>query len=890
MTLPAGTKLGPYEILSPLGAGGMGEVYRAMDPRLSREVALKVLPENLGSDPDRIRRFEQEARAAGKLNHPNVTAVYDVGNDAERGVLYIVSELLEGETLRARMAGGALPVRKALDYARQIAAGLAAAHGKGILHRDLKPENIFVTNEGRVKILDLGLAKLTQNDASPDATSLPTATAGTEPGVVLGTLAYMSPEQVRGRATDARSDIFSFGAVLYEMLSGRRAFHRDSAADTISAILKEEPPELSATNQSVSPGLDRVVRHCLEKNPEERFHSAHDLAFDLESLSGASSPAAAAPIVATQRAGWRGARPLLAAIGLLAAGGMLGGLLWPRGRVAAPTAPPRLSFVTHSGDDWHPTASPDGKLIAFTSHRGGRDQIWLKELAGGNEIALTSGDDRHPVFTADGSAILFQRSEGSSATLFRVPAVGGEPRRLVPNIRDAALSPDGTRLAFLRMESGETRREWTLWLSAPDGGGAAEIGRFLDPVMHPCWSPDGKRLAAVRQDTSTLRVPARMVIFEGEKWVPRELSPVREPGIVTSLQWDPSGDSLLYAQSEILSAAMLTGVGHLRRRQIGSERVDTLISSPTPIGFSAFAIVGDGRIVLDAEMSRQNLKERHLGSAERTVRFLTRGVGTDRQPAYSPDGNTIVFSSNREGNFDIWQVSRATGALRRVTEDAGEDWDPAFTPDGRKLLWSSNRGGHFEIWTAEVDGSGARQVSSDGVDAQNPAGTPDGSWIVYSTNNPDKRGVWKVRPDGRDAVRIVSGSTQHPEISPDGKHVLYFLDAQGGWNLQVATLAEGTRVFEIPLVRMTRARWAPEGSRILFLDFVPESGVHVYSQDFVPGRDTAASRRRVTPDDPAEIETFGLSPDGTHVALAAIEYNTAIMLAQGIPGVRAARR
>jgi dipeptidyl aminopeptidase/acylaminoacyl peptidase len=380
-----------------------------------------------------------------------------------------------------------------------------------------------------------------------------------------------------------------------------------------------------------------------------------------------------------------------------------------------------------------------------------------------------------------------------------------------------------------------------------------------------------------------------MVIFEGEKWVPRELSPVREPGIVTSLQWDPSGDSLLYAQSEILSAAMLTGVGHLRRRQIGSERVDTLISSPTPIGFSAFAIVGDGRIVLDAEMSRQNLKERHLGSAERPVRFLTRGVGTDRQPAYSPDGNTIVFSSNREGNFDIWQVSRATGALRRVTEDAGEDWDPAFTPDGRKLLWSSNRGGHFEIWTAEVDGSGARQVSSDGVDAQNPAATPDGSWIVYSTNNPEKRGVWKIRADGRDAVRIASGSTQHPEVSPDGRHALYFVDQPGGWSLEVVALAEGTKVFEIPGLRMTRARWAPDGRRILFLNLTPGAEVHLDAQDFVPGRDTTASRRRLTSDDTAEIETFGLSPDGTRVTLSAIEFRTSIMLAEGVPGIRARR-
>ncbi len=284
LSLAAGTKLGPYEVLGLLGAGGMGEVYRARDERLKRDVAVKVLPSSFAQDPERLRRFEQEAQSAGGLNHPNITSVYELG--AFEGSPYIVTELLEGETLRARLSGGALPVRKATDYAIQVARGLAAAHEKGIVHRDLKPENLFVTNDGRVKILDFGLAKLTQADgAAGPQTNLPTAD-GTEPGVVLGTLGYMAPEQVKGKKADARSDIFSFGAVLYEMISGSRAFHRDSAAETMSAILREDPPDLSATNKNVAPGLDRVVRHCLEKNPEERFHSAHDLAFDLEALSG----------------------------------------------------------------------------------------------------------------------------------------------------------------------------------------------------------------------------------------------------------------------------------------------------------------------------------------------------------------------------------------------------------------------------------------------------------------------------------------------------------------------------------------------------------------------------------------------------------------------------
>ncbi|HYX21737.1 MAG TPA: serine/threonine-protein kinase, partial [Thermoanaerobaculia bacterium] len=263
MALAPGSRLGPYEILGQIGAGGMGEVYRAKDPRLGREVAIKVLPAHFSQDADRLRRFEQEAKAAGLLNHPNITAVHDIGTNAGDGAPYVVQELLEGETLRSALAGGRLPQRKTIDYGIQIARGLAAAHDKGIVHRDLKPENVFVTSDGRVKILDFGLAKLTHTEERGPATNLPTASAGTEPGVVMGTLGYMSPEQVRGRAADARSDIFALGAILYEMLSGNRAFRGDSAADTMSAILREDPPDLSLTTQNVSPGLERVVRHCL---------------------------------------------------------------------------------------------------------------------------------------------------------------------------------------------------------------------------------------------------------------------------------------------------------------------------------------------------------------------------------------------------------------------------------------------------------------------------------------------------------------------------------------------------------------------------------------------------------------------------------------------------
>src|SRR3974390_2246601 len=286
--LTPGSKLGPYAIVSSIGAGGMGEVYRARDARLNRDVAIKILPASFSSDPDRLQRFAQEARAAAALSHPNILSIYDIGDD--QGAPYVVSELLEGETLRDRLRNGALAQRKATEYARQIASGLGAAHEKGIVHRDLKPEYIFITSDGRVKILDFGLAKLTRPEASDTAdAATQTRQIATDAGTVMGTVGYMAPEQVRGKPADPRSDIFAFGAILYEMLSGKRAFHGDSAADTMSALLKEDPPDLAETNRNVSPALERIVRHCLEKNPAERFQSARDVAFNLDALTNVST-------------------------------------------------------------------------------------------------------------------------------------------------------------------------------------------------------------------------------------------------------------------------------------------------------------------------------------------------------------------------------------------------------------------------------------------------------------------------------------------------------------------------------------------------------------------------------------------------------------------------
>src|SRR6266508_3899388 len=431
MTIAPGSRLGPYEVLTLIGAGGMGEVYRAKDSRLGRDVAIKVLPSSFSADPDRLRRFEQEARAAGILNHPNITAVHDIGT--HEGAPYVVSELLEGETLRTALSGGKLSQRKAIDYALQIAHGLAAAHAKGIVHRDLKPENLFVLRDGRVKILDFGLAKLTHIEVEPGATSLPTATGGTEPGVVLGTLGYMSPEQVKGKPADARSDIFCFGAILYEMLSGKRAFHRDSAAETMSAILREEPPDLSVTNQSISPGLERIVRHAIEKNPEQRFHSAHDVAFALEALSGLSVPRLEAPSAAV-----RGRQRTLvvpaAIVVALAAGLVAGRLIWK----AKPVTPPSFKRLNYGrGPIISARFAPAGQMIVYAASWDGAQKPRLYSVRAESpeslRLALPSGQVESVSKSGEMLVLnILQCSTGYAriGTLSQAPLSGSAPRDL----------------------------------------------------------------------------------------------------------------------------------------------------------------------------------------------------------------------------------------------------------------------------------------------------------------------------------------------------------------------------------------------------------------------------------------------------------------------------
>jgi Tol biopolymer transport system component len=891
----------------------MGEVYRARDTRLDRDVAIKILPERFASNATFRSRFERETKAVAALSHPNILAIHDVG--VEGGVPFSVTEMLRGGTLREAMAGAPLSPRRAVEFGIQVARGLAAAHDRGIVHRDLKPDNIFVTQDGQAKILDFGLALAIAPAEGADLTHAPTLGPGTEPGTVLGTIGYMSPEQVRGQPLDARSDLFSLGAVLYEMLAGRRAFQADTAADTMSAILREDPPELHDSGYMIPPALDRIVRHCLEKNPLLRFQTARDLAFSLEAAMTASGsgPAlaadAGAAVGAAAAVDAGAARRAAARARLVAVAALAIGLLIGAGAVRsfwrpAPTTPPALRALSYSGRDFAPAASPDGRLIAFGSTREGRTAIWLKQYPGGDEVALTNGaDDNLPRFSPDGSQVLFSRREAGRFSLYRIPVVGGEPRKIVDDAVSGDWSPDGLKLAFLRFSTEQGVAISRLFVADASGEGAKELSRSERGAFeHPRWSPDGSRIALGQSGSENS--PSTIALVATRSGAITTLTPPPPAGRLSSVAWSGSGAALLYEEAgSIVQASALGGSGRLIRQEVGSGRSEIIMWIPATA--DVIEILSPGRLLVGSRSPRQNFLEVPLASpratggaaarggdasgAEGPGRWLTRGSSVDRQPAFSPDGQWIIFSSNRSGNLDLWKLSPATGALRRITEDAADDWDPAFTPDGKSIIWSTSRSGHFEIWICAADGTGARQLSNDGFDAENPTATPDGRWIVYNSGNPAKPGIWKVHPDGSEATRIVPGTWSTPEVSPDGTWVVYRTSNEPR-TVHVARIVDGeVQHFSIEAPGGSlngRPRWMPDGKAVAFIAANGPGGRSVFVQAFVPGQDTTATRRPLAAFEAgALIESFGISPDGRRAVVSEEERLDSLLLAEGLAGI-----
>ncbi|MBV8632601.1 MAG: protein kinase, partial [Silvibacterium sp.] len=817
MTLAAGTKLDGYEILAPLGAGGMGEVYRARDPRLKREVAIKVLPFFVSRDPDRLQRFEQEAQAAAALDHPNILAVHQFG--VFQGAPYLVSELLTGESLRQILQRGPLPARKAVDYAVQIAHGLAAAHDHGIVHRDLKPENLFVTRDGRVKILDFGLAKLiqpqfVQTQADSDGNS-PTRTLGTDPGIVMGTAGYMSPEQVRGQPVDHRTDIFAFGAILYEMLTGRRAFKRSTSAETMTAILNDDPPAISQTGANVPPALQRVVHRCLEKNPEQRFHSASDLAFALDALSdsGASPTAAAPPSRRPLR------RLLVWSLALIAIM-MLAAATWFEIENRNTGAPLRISQYTQLTHDGHAgcVVGTDGSRLYMTHivHYS-IDQV---AVSGGEIETISSITLPNPWLadvSPDGSTLLVQSSKGEtpSVPLYTVQVVGGAHRYLADADGGAsgAWSPDGKLVAYAT-PNGDIN------IIHSDGAGAHKLASVGGPANFLSWSPDGSTIGFSKDPGSLWEMTSSgsslHQLFPG--WHPSEQK--------CCGRWSPDGEDFVFLAGplgETVPEAQIYALderrGLLRRR---AKEPFQLTSGPMEWSPPVFS--KDGRKIFATGSTKRGELVRLDPKSNQLQPFLG-GISADLV-TFSKDGQSVAYISYPDRI--LWRANRDGSDRIPLTSPPLEPSEPAWSPDGTQIAFNApSSEGREQAWIVLSQGGSPQRLLPDDIGQEAaPNWSPDGRKIVFATGLLGSRESYiRILDLASHQISTLPGSDgkYSPRWSPDGQ----FIEAD-------STDATTIYIFDIKTQRWSTlysknlfvyATWTSDSRSIYFLRFATDAAI-----------------------------------------------------------------
>ena len=798
MALERGTKIGPYEIVSSIGAGGMGEVYEARDPRLNRSVAIKVLPGRSHADAEHRRRFIQEAQLASALQHPNIVTVFDIGRAGDLD--YLAMELVRGRPLDRLIDARGLPVPEALRYATQIADALSAAHAAGIVHRDLKPANIMVSDEGRVKILDFGLATLAERGVVSDTDETMRQTVLTGAGTIVGTVAYMSPEQAEGKKVDARSDLFSFGAILYEMLSGRRAFKADSTAGTLAAVITLDPPALSTISPSVPEPLQRLISRCLRKDVTRRAQHASDVKLALDELqdetlaaaSGSRVTSAGVPAPPSTAALRRWLMWTLPAAALLA---ILVSMF-----VLLPRTPPTASsfeptpLTSLPGSESTVTFSPDGSQVAFQWLRESEPPDVYTQLVGvaGSPVRLTNDGGAHlaPAWSPDGKSIALWHVDISSprAMLCLIPSIGGPERQIVewdggPSV--ASWSPDGRWIAVSRVRGRADREHGIALIAAADGGQVdwAKVDPVFAGATDPTFSPDGARIAYVKATGE----------FTGEIFVVgvgKDGRPSGTPAIVPSgspdsstPRWTADGKELLLVVGSATSNGgvvraridgrvppqRIAGLSYARSLALSRDgtklafargntdldiwRID--LQHPEQSGSLARSSLFDASGAYSPDGARIAFSSNRAGSREIWVadangensQSLTHfGGPVAGAPRWSPDGKEIVFDGRPDGNADVLVVPAGGGPVRQLTKEKGEDARPAWSADGASIYFSSDRSGRPEIWRMARDGSGLTQVTKTG--GQSVVASADGQWLYYLPLLGD--GLRRIRPDGRD--------------------------------------------------------------------------------------------------------------------------------------------
>jgi len=813
-----GTRVGPYEIVSPLGAGGMGEVHRARDSRLGRDVAVKVLPEAVAQEPERLQRFEQEARAAGALNHPNLLTVFDTG--VQDGAPYVVFELLEGQTLRQALGPGPLPPRKALDCALQAARGLSAAHEKGIVHRDLKPENLFLARGGHVKILDFGLAKLhPARDSDAGSGDDSTASAITGDGAVLGTTGYMSPEQVRGQAADARSDVFSFGSVFYEMLSGRRAFDGPTAADRMTAILKEDPPPLDGTGSGVAPGAERLIRRCLEKRPEDRFRSAHDLVLVLEAVAAGSEPVAAPGATARP---WSRARrslvPAIAVAGVALASGLTG---WQAARRTDPRpVPVRFAFDVERGgvfssENATPSRAPglvalcpDGSCVVYRGSRDGLGLLFWRPFDRLTSTPLPGTERGHgPFFSPDGQWLAFfaddrlkkieidrpavqvvcpapqggSGSWGGDGTILFAPAQGG------PIFRVSASGGEPQALTRLDRGAGETSHRWPVAL--PDG--RTLLYESVDSSAHSRIVVES--LAGGRRET----------LVDGGR-CPRLAS---------------NGHLLFVGGNALRTAPLDSRTGRLTGRPV--DGIGQTFGATTGVG--KFDVADNGTLawltILDADKTQHRLWRVDRSGRAAPLSDLRRAFS---YPRLSPDGRKLAVTILEQGVSFVSVYDLERRSLTRLTRE-GDSAAAIWTPDGRRLTYHSNRGGEWNLYAEPADGSGpVERLTTSPLEQYPVSWSPDGRTLSFEeadlVTGPDIRMLsLDEKPTTRPFLDGPYGEWDGL-FSPDGRLVAYTSIESGRLEVYVRPYPGPGGKQQVSTEGGNSPVWARSGRELFYLD------------------------------------------------------------------------
>jgi serine/threonine protein kinase/Tol biopolymer transport system component len=754
MALTPGTTLGQCEIRTPLGAGGMGEVYRAHDKRLDRDVAIKVLPEYLTSDADRLRRFEQEARATAALNHPNILAIFEM--DTHGSVSYLVEELLEGETLRERLRRGPIPLRKAIECAVQIAHGLAAAHDRGIVHRDLKPENLFLTKDGRIKILDFGLARLSP---TKDASGLEaTQPLGTEPGMVMGTAGYMSPEQVRGKTADHRSDIFALGTILYEMVTGKQTFRKATSAETMTAILNEDPPSISQMTPTAPPGLQRVVHRCLEKSPEQRFQSSSDLAFALEALSDSGIMGSSAAHPAQARTSNRSRIMIGAGAALLA---VLASVVAVYFFMQPPATPKVSNFVqlTHDGQAKYLVGTEGSRIyLALPS-----DNSMAEMSTSGGEpkkLPILPSTNMSPLaLSPDGSELLVMDGHGtpSSGPLWSLPVLGGSPRKLGDiEGNDGAWSPDGKQLAYAFGTS--------LFVAKADGSDSRRVVSMKTPsvLFSPVWSLDGKQLRFTLRERIDLPSVYWEVSLDGSNL--HRLHP--EQAALSNEccgRWTADGKYFLFwAGNQVWVLPQKTGFLHRDAKAIQLTSSPIQLSNPLPSTDSKKIFVTG--FTVRGELTRFNLR------AGRFEPFL--GGMSAECLSFSNDGQWIAYVTFPERV--LWR-SKLDGSERlQLTYPPAQPFNPRWSPDGKTIVFYQPSGSsRTKIYAVSPDGGSPRLLMPDEPGSQtDPNWSPDGSKIVFGPSSGEPSSSIRILDMVTHQISAVPGSQGlfSPRWSPDGRY------------------------------------------------------------------------------------------------------------------------